>query len=479
MTLEEFDGDKGREVTVIGVGGAGSNAVAALLRQPDHGLRLFCANTDRQALKAVDAAHRLQLGRSLTGGLGAGADPEIGRRAAEEALPDIRRALAGTGLCIIAAGLGGGTGTGAAPVIAAAARDMGAVTIGIAIKPFRFEGTRRARIAATGAAVFEEQADAMVTVCNEHLFRIAGADMTMRDALAASNALVCESASGFARLVSGAALKRVGLPDLRALLAAGGKAVIGYGEHGSGADRALHAARSALCNPLLETVMQSAGRLLVTISGGDDLRLHEVDQAVAWLRDHVEAGADIIWGATTDAALDGRVRIGIAATRLVAPSRVAVVVDQPFARPHRAAIAPAAPPAMAAPLAVAAPVISPAPVLVHRAMEQPGATPPPVPVPSRAPVHVPVPAPPPMELAAAAARQPLPATAMVVEIAEAVPAPSRAAAGVLVLDGEYVVNDRVMRVTGRPAASLADRIYEAIEGGARTLRRGAALHLAA
>ena len=341
MTITgEWGGDDGRGVTVIGVGGAGSNAVAAMSRYGCHGLRVLCADTDQRALNGVEAPHRLQLGRQLTGGLGTGADFDMGRRAAEEAMPAILEALKGTGLCIIAAGLGGGTGTGAAPIIAAAARACGAVVIGIAIKPFRFEGTRRARNAEQGAGVFEEQADAMVTVCNEHLFRIAGADMTMRDALAASNALVCESASGFARLVSEVALKRVGLADLRALLATGGKSVIGYGEHGEGADRALHAARSALCNPLLETAMQSAGRLLVTISGGEDLRLYEVDAAIAWLSDHVEPGADIVWGATTDATLGGRVRIGIAATRLVAPSRAAVPVEQPVAtsRPAFAAV---------------------------------------------------------------------------------------------------------------------------------------------
>ena len=476
MTSGEL-GDGGRGgVTVIGVGGAGSNAVAALLGRPDDGLRVLCANTDRQALEAISAPHRLRLGRLLTGGLGAGADPEIGRRAAEEALPEIRHALAGTGLCIVAAGLGGGTGTGAAPVIAAAARAMGAVTIGIAIKPFRFEGARRARSADRGAALFEEQADAMVTVCNEHLFRIAGADMTMRDALAASNALVCESAGGYARLVSEVALKRVGLADLRGLLAAGGKAVIGYGEHGAGADRALHAARSALCNPLLETVMQSADRLLVTINGGEDLRLHEVDQAVAWLRDHVEPGADIMWGATTDAALAGRVRIGIAATRLVAPARVAVVVEQPVARPRPVRVAaPAIAPAASAP-AIAVPPMQAAVLALPRAPAAASAV---------TPTRAPVPAPPPMERAAAAARRPAPAEPALPPAIEEptapalVESPAREAASVLVLDGEYVVNDRVMRVTARPSASLADRLYGAIEGGARSLRRGAALHLAA
>jgi len=488
-TSGEWGGEEGRGVTVIGVGGAGSNAVAAMSRYASHGLRVLCADTDQRALNAVEAPHRLPLGRQLTGGLGTGADFDAGRRAAEEAMPEIMRTLRDTGLCIVAAGLGGGTGTGAAPIIAAAARACGAVTIGIAIKPFRFEGTRRARNADLGAVVFEEQADAMVTVCNEHLFRIAGVDMTMRDALAASNRLVCESAGGFARLVSDVALKRVGLADLRALLAAGGTSVIGYGEHGEGADRALHAARSALCNPLLETAMRSAGRLLVTISGGEDLRLYEVDAAIAWLTDHVEPGADIVWGATTDATLGGRVRIGIAATRLVAPSKAAVTVEAPVARPRPALSVPApvvAPTALApeppAPIA-AVPVAAPQPERVAVAAPRPA---PSAPTATRAPTRVAIPAPPPMELAAAAARQPalIEATAasapVVVEVvAEVLPPAARAAAGVLVLDGEYVVNDRIMHVRGRPAASLADRVYGALREGAQTIRRGAALHMAA
>ncbi|MES2043735.1 MAG: cell division protein FtsZ [Pseudomonadota bacterium] len=489
----KWGGDDDHRVTVIGVGGAGSNAVAAMSRFASHGLRVLCADTDQRSLHGVDAPHRLQLGRQLTGGLGSGADIDTGRRAAEEAMPAILEALKGSGLCIIAAGLGGGTGTGAAPVIAAAARACGAVVIGIAIKPFGFEGKRRARNADRGAALFEEQADAMVTVCNEYLFRIAAPDMTMRDALAASNALVCESASGFARLVSDVALKRVGLADLRGLLAAGGKSVIGYGEHGEGADRALHAARSALCNPLLETTMRSAGRLLVTISGGEDLRLYEVDAAIAWLTDHVEPGADIVWGATTDATLGGRVRIGIAATRLVAASHGAEPAESPVSRSRRTVAAPRVPASVVAAGVVARPVVA-APVAAPPAMErvarvapQPAPAAVAAPVAGRAPVRVQVPAPPPMEWAAAAARQPVPvevaaAAPAAAEIAAPVPVEqpfARAAAGVLVLDGEYVVNDRVMRVRGRPPASLADRVYGVLKDGAQTLRRGATMHLAA
>jgi cell division protein FtsZ len=318
----------------------------------------------------------------------------------------------------------------------------------------------------------------MVTVCNEHLFRIAAADMTMRDALAASNALVCESASGFARLVSEVALKRVGLADLRALLATGGKSVIGYGEHGEGADRALHAARSALCNPLLETAMQSAGRLLVTISGGEDLRLYEVDAAIAWLSDHVEPGADIVWGATTDATLGGRVRIGIAATRLVAPSRV--TVEQPVAAPIAAAALAPVEPAICDPVDVAVPLSVPV------APEPSGPAPSAPVVTARAPTRLAVPALPPMERAAEQALRPAPDTPPVPVMAEIVAAepepiaPAVVRAGnVLVLDREYMVNDRIMRVRARPATSLADRVYGVLKDSAQTLRRGAALHLAA
>lgn len=314
QTMDEDGG-----VTIIGVGGAGGNAVAELSWQRRHGLRLLCANTDMQALDRVDARYRVQLGRRLTSGLGAGADPEIGRRAAEEAMPEIVAALGGTRLCIIAAGLGGGTGTGAAPVIARAARAAGAVVVGIAIKPFGFEGRRRGRVADAGAIALAEACDAMATVCNEHLFRIASYGMTMRDALAASNAIVTESAVGFARLATGDALKRVGAADLCALLAGGGRMVIGHGEGRHGTDRALQAARAAWGNPLLEAVLGSAQRLLVCVSGGEDLSLFEVEAAIAWLRDQADPAAEIVWGATSDAALDGRVRIGIVATRLVEP----------------------------------------------------------------------------------------------------------------------------------------------------------------
>ncbi|MFA5965635.1 MAG: cell division protein FtsZ [Sphingomonas sp.] len=417
-------------VTIVGIGGAGGNAVAELLWRRRYGLRLLCANTDMQALGAIDARHRLRLGPQLTRGLGAGADPDIGRRAAEESMPEIVAALAGTRLCIVAAGLGGGTGTGAAPVIARAARAIGAVTIGIAIKPFRFEGVRRARVADAGAIALADATDAMVTVCNEHLFRIASQEMTMRAALAASNAIVGDSATCFAQLAAGPALKRVGTADLRAMLAEGGRTVIGHGERRSGTDRALHAARSALCNPLLESVLGSAQRLIVSVNGGDDLGLFEVEQAISWLRDHVEPGAEIAWGATTDAALDGCVRVGIAATRLVAPTRAPARTTQPAARPRAFA--------------------------------------------------GPIPAPPPVESAAAAARRVMPAVparklevprpagappVVVHDMAHIVPAerPSPWAGDTLILDGSFRLPDRTL--ARAPSRRPLDWLRKAIGEG--------------
>jgi cell division protein FtsZ len=431
--------DEDGGVTIIGVGGAGGNAVAELFWRRRHGLRLLCANTDMQALGAVDARHRVQLGCALTGGLGAGADPDIGRRAAEEAMPEIVAALAGTRLCIVATGLGGGTGTGAAPVIARAARAIGAVTIGIAIKPFRFEGVRRARVADAGAIALADATDALVTVCNEHLFRIASQEMTMRAALTASNAIVSESAACFVRLASGTALKRVGTADLCAMLAEGGRTVIGHGERRSGADRALHAAQSALRSPLIESVLGSAQRLIVSVSGGDDLGLFEVEQAISWLRDHVEPGAEIVWGATTDATLNGCVRIGIAATRLVVPTRAPAKAVSPAARPR----------------AFAGPVPAPLPVESVAAMARRA--------PPTAPVRI-------LEARRAADAPPI----VVHDLAHIVPAdrPSLWAGEMLILDGSFRLPDRTLAPS--PSMRPFDWLRGAIGEGARGLRRGGA-----
>jgi cell division protein FtsZ len=307
-------------VTVFGVGGAGGNAVSRLFREPESGMKIICANTDVQALRSAPGANQLQLGRRLTMGLGAGAKPEIGRAAAREALPEINAALDGSSLCFIAAGLGGGTGTGAAPVIARAARERGILTIGIATRPFAFEGARRARTAAAGLVEFQASVDALVVVCNENLFRVAGRDTSFRQALDLSDSIVCDSARDFAALIAGPALKRVTIADIRSVLVSGqdsgGRTVIGHGERCAGSGRAALAAESALRNPLLEDAPHGARRLLVTIAGGSDLGLFEVEEAVEYLRKRVHAGADLVWGSVIDPTLAGRVRVGITAAGL-------------------------------------------------------------------------------------------------------------------------------------------------------------------
>lgn len=366
MTQQELSLNDALGVTLIGVGGAGGNAVARLFRENGHGMKIFCANTDVQALRAAPSASHIQLGRGITGGLGAGAKPEIGRAAAEESLPEILEALDGTSLCFVAAGFGGGTGTGAAPVIARAARERGILTIGIATKPFAFEGPRRTRLAAAGIAEFEKSVDAVVVVCNEHLLRIAGPDTTFRGALHLSDSIVCESATDFAGLIANPALKRLTLADIRATLTSGGRAVIGYGERCAGKNRALLAAESALRNPLIEDAPRGAQRLLVTIAGGGDIGLFEIEEAVGYLRENVHPGAELVWGSVIDPALEGRMRIGITAAGL--PPRDSI---QPAPGARAAVVAPIAPPVeapapqpvMAAPVA---PVAAPAPAPVAR-----------------------------------------------------------------------------------------------------------------
>ena len=338
MTGQELDLGGASGVTLFGVGGAGGNAVSRLFRQGGCGMNIICANTDVQALRAAPSASQLQLGRRLTAGLGAGAKPEIGRAAAREALPEINAALEGSALCFIAAGLGGGTGTGAAPVIARAARERGILTIGIATRPFAFEGARRARTAAAGLIELQNSVDALVVVCNEHLFRVAGHDTTFRAALDQSDSIVCDSATDFAALIAGPALKRVTIADIRSILNAAGRTVIGYGERCAGSDRAVDAAASALRNPLLEDAPHGAQRLLVTIAGGNDLGLFEVEEAIDYLREHVHAGVDMVWGSVIDPALEGRMRVGITAAGL--PAR------ESNARQRQPAPAPISAPAM-------------------------------------------------------------------------------------------------------------------------------------
>lgn len=300
---------------VFGVGGAGGSAVAALLRHLPHAMRVVCADTDVQALQTVPAANRLQLGCSLTAGLDAGGRAEIGREAAEEALSEIEAALDGATLCVIAAGLGGGTGSGAAPVIARAARARGILTIGMGIGPFAFEGARRARTALADATRFVASADGMLGLCNQTLLG-AATGMTMQATLDVSDSIIAGCASDFAAVLGGQALKPVALADLRGLLGAGGHGTIGYGDACSGADRASAAARSAWNGAVHAGMPSGAGRLLVTVSAGPALALREAEAAICVLRASAAPHAELLWGAIIDPDLGACMRIRIVAVAL-------------------------------------------------------------------------------------------------------------------------------------------------------------------
>lgn len=306
-------------VTVFGIGGAGGNAVAALLRNAGSAMTIVCADTDVQALQGVAAGNRLQLGRRLTAGLGAGAGPEIGRAAAEEALPEIEAALAGSALCCIAVGLGGGTGTGAAPVIARAARARGILTIGVVTRPFAHEGKRQARVAATGAATLAAEVDLLVSVCNQQLLEQIGPGASLQAALDRSDTILGARAADFARLLGGPARKRIGLDRLQTLLADSGHAAIGHGEAHGGPERVLTAARAALDDPLLNGAAAKASRLLVIVTGGRDLALREAEAAIGTLRASLGGSTELVWSVAIDPALAGQVRVGIVAPGMPAP----------------------------------------------------------------------------------------------------------------------------------------------------------------
>ncbi len=340
--------DQAAWTMVAGVGGAGCNAVARLIERATRDLKIICANTDARALRSAPAHHRMQLGRVLTKGLGTGANPALGRAAAQEVLPEIVEAMNGVKLCFVVAGVGGGTGSGAAPVVARAARDMGILTIGIVIKPFAFEGNRRNRAADAAIQKMEESFDALMVVCNDNLLRVAHPATTFQQSLAFSDSIVVDSILDLSAMIEGPALKRISVADLRSVLVPGGRTVIGHGNPCRGNNRAARAAESAMSNPLLDDVATGARHVLVTITGGSDLGLFELEQAVAQVRAMISLDAELVWGSAIDPALDGVVRVGIAAAGLP-PRESTQPAHQLLAMPHRSSRAPMiAPPLCAA-----------------------------------------------------------------------------------------------------------------------------------
>jgi cell division protein FtsZ len=301
-------------IAVIGVGGGGGNAVNNMLASGLTGVKFIVANTDAQALSASDAEYRLQLGARLTEGIGAGAKPEIGEAAAEEALDEIRAALAGSHMVFIAAGMGGGTGTGAAAVIARVAKEFGILTVAVVTKPFLFEGKRRMRVAEAGIAELKRHVDTLLVIPNQNLFKVANDRTPFGEAFLLADQVLYAGVACIVDLVVKDGLINLDLADVRAVLSGMGTAMMGTGE-ASGEDRAVAAAREAVDNPLLDDVtLRGAKSLLLSISGGSDLTLFEVHDAVDCVRAEVDPEANIIFGATLDENLNGKLRVSIVAS---------------------------------------------------------------------------------------------------------------------------------------------------------------------
>lgn len=308
-------------IIVLGIGGAGGNAVNNMIEANLQGVEFVVANTDAQALSRSRAEHRLQLGLNTTSGLGAGARPEIGAKAAEESLDEIRAQLEGAHMVFLAAGMGGGTGTGAAPIIAQAAQDMGILTIAVITKPFGFEGAHRMRLAEEGLARIRAHVDTMIVVPNQNLFRIANDKTTFADAFRMADDVLYSGVRGITDLIVMPGLINLDFADVSAIMRGMGTALMGMGE-ATGEARALEAARRAIDNPLLDDVtIKGARGVLVNITGGYDMTLFELDEAANEIRREVDPEANIILGSAFDAELEGRIRVSVVAAGLDAAAK--------------------------------------------------------------------------------------------------------------------------------------------------------------
>ena len=306
-------------ILVFGVGGAGGNAVNNMIEAQLQGVDFAVANTDAQALARSNADRKVQLGETVTQGLGAGARPEVGASAAEESHAEIDTILDGAHMVFIAAGMGGGTGTGAAPVIARRARDKGALTVGVVTKPFGFEGGKRMTLAEDGVEALREHVDTLIIVPNQNLFRIANEKTTFADAFQMADQVLYSGVRGITDLMVMPGLVNLDFADVRKVMGAMGAAMMGTGE-ANGDNRALEAAEAAISNPLLDDVsMKGAKGVLINITGGLDMTLFEVDEATKRISDEVDQDAEIIWGSSFDEALEGRLRVSVVATGIEPP----------------------------------------------------------------------------------------------------------------------------------------------------------------
>jgi len=326
-------------ITVFGVGGAGGNAVNNMITAGLQGVDFVVANTDAQALTMSKSERIIQMGTQVTQGLGAGSQPDVGAAAAQEVIDEIRDHISGVNMVFVTAGMGGGTGTGAAPVIAKTARDLGILTVGVVTKPFHFEGQRRMRTAEAGITELHKVVDTLLIIPNQNLFRVANEKTTFADAFAMADQVLYSGVACITDLMVKEGLINLDFADVRAVMREMGKAMMGTGE-ASGDKRALTAAEAAIANPLIDdSSMKGARGLLISITGGKDLTLFEVDEAATRIREEVDQDANIIVGATFDEALDGVIRVSVVATGIeqaqisrstgAAPAPVATPVASP------------------------------------------------------------------------------------------------------------------------------------------------------
>jgi cell division protein FtsZ len=345
MALIEFDDVSHAKILVIGVGGGGGNAVNTMISGNLDGVEFVVANTDMQALEANMAPHKIQLGNTLTKGLGAGANPEVGRRSAEESMQHVADLIAGADMVFVTAGMGGGTGTGAAPVIAQIARDCGALTVGVVTKPFGFEGKKRARQATEGIERLESAVDTLIVIPNNRLLALVGAQTSMVEAFRKADSVLLNAVQGISDLMTVPGLINVDFADVRTIMSGMGRALMGTGI-GTGKRRATEAAETAISSPLLEDVsIDGATGILINITGGPDLTLHEVNEASSLIQQAAHEDANIIFGSVIDPNLSEEVRITVIATGFHSAAKIQVAVPHASAQGEGRYAAPAAPPA--------------------------------------------------------------------------------------------------------------------------------------
>jgi cell division protein FtsZ len=329
MALIEFDDVSHAKILVIGVGGGGGNAVNTMISGNLDGVEFVVANTDMQALEANMAPHKIQLGNALTKGLGAGANPDVGRRSAEESMQHIADVIAGADMVFVTAGMGGGTGTGAAPVIAQIARDCGALTVGVVTKPFGFEGKKRAKQAVEGIDRLSAAVDTLIVIPNNRLLALVGQQTSMVDAFRKADSVLLNAVQGISDLMTVPGLINVDFADVRTIMAGMGRALMGTGV-GSGKRRATEAAETAISSPLLEDVsIEGATGILINITGGPDLTLHEVNEASSLIQQAAHEDANIIFGSVIDPNLSDELRITVIATGFDRSSKAQTLGETP------------------------------------------------------------------------------------------------------------------------------------------------------